>query len=131
MPGQGKKSQKRAAAAAGWGQLPTLPATRLPAATRWTPPAPKGAHPKGKNKGAGKAAGKGKGGKPAGKPAGKGPPQQFAGKQTWCNHSKRICFDHHIAGCPYPGTCNHCHECCPEPGCTVGCADGSHGIWCH
>lgn len=93
------------------------------AAPPHAPPAPKGkTGKKGKGKGGKAAAATGKG---------KGIPAQFQGKSLWCSHGKRICYDHHISSCQFAQTCAHCHDCCPEPGCTVACGGGSHGVWSH
>lgn len=62
-----------------------------------------------------------------------GPPAVFAGKLLWCTaHGAKICFDHHTlrGGCRN-SSCQMCHDCCPQPGCTVKCTDGNHGAWSH
>ena len=126
--GQGKKNLKRQAAQAAAGMPP-------PAAAR------KGAKAKGKGAAQqaqspwpakGKAAkGKGAAGAPAPK-GGKGMPAIFTGKMLTCTtHTLRMCFDHHITGCRFGAACSMCHACCPEPGCTMDCSTGGHGLWVH
>jgi len=129
-PGQGKKSLKRAAAAAGLGGggAPVASyakgAAKGAAAGAIVPWTPKGAGKKGAKNG--KAKGKAAGG------GGKGVPPSFAGKQLYCTtHTLPMCFDHHISGCRFGAACSMCHACCPELGCTTDCTAGTHGVWSH
>ena len=116
-PGTGKRARAKAQAQAGGAPNAWVAA---PPPAKW-PKGPKGGKPTGK------------GGKPpvkGGKKGAKGIPAAFQGKTLWCSHAKRICFDHHINGCN-TSPCPMCHDCCPEPGCTMQCGNSSHGLWCH